>query len=97
MGWIFINHVIFCADWISKIATTAWNSFNIRPYGKVSNGSFLETTNMIEPKLYMDDLLQEEFQDSKNVIRSRKSKKDRRHNGQKKKDKQRSTKHNTEN
>ena len=97
MGWIFINHVIFCADLISKIATTAWNSFNIRPYGKVSNGSFLETTNMIEPKLYMDDLLQEEFEDSKNVIRSRKSKKDRRHNGQKKKDKQRSTKHNTEN
>ena len=85
MGWIFINHVIFCADWISKIATTAWNSFNIRPYGKVSNDS-LETTNMIEPKLYMDDLLQEEFEDTKNVIRSRKSKKDRWHNGQKKKD-----------
>jgi hypothetical protein len=41
---------------------------------------------MIEPKLYMDDLLQEEFEDTKNVIRSRKSKKDRWHNGQKKKD-----------
>jgi hypothetical protein len=33
------------------------------------------------------------FEDSKGVIRSRKSKKDRQHNGQKKKDKQRSTKH----
>jgi len=39
--------------------------------------------------------LKEEFEDTKGVIRIRKSKKDRRHNGQKKngqKDKQRSTK-----
>ena len=41
-------------------------------------------------------LLQEEFEDTKGVIRICKSKKDRQHNGQKKKvqkDKQRSTKH----
>jgi len=35
----------------------------------------------------------EKFEDTKGVIRIRKSKKDRQHNGQKKKDKQRSTKH----
>jgi hypothetical protein len=35
---------------------------------------------------------QEKFEDTKGVIRSRKSKTDRQHNGQKKKDKQRSTK-----
>ena len=42
----------------------------------------------------------EEFEDTKGVIRSRKSKTDRQYNGQKKKrqkDKQRSTKHYTEN
>jgi hypothetical protein len=39
----------------------------------------------------------EKFEDIKGVIRSRKSKKDRQYNGQKKKDKQRSTKHYTEN
>ena len=37
--------------------------------------------------------LKEEFEDTKGVIRFRKLKKDRQHNGQKKKDKQRSTKH----
>ena len=37
--------------------------------------------------------LEEEFEDTKGVIRIRKSKKDRQHNGQKKKNKQRSTKH----
>jgi len=37
--------------------------------------------------------LQEEFEDTKGPIRIRKSKKDRQHNGQKKKDKQRFTKH----
>ena len=36
---------------------------------------------------------QEEFEDTKGVIRICKSKKDRQHNGQKKKDTQRSTKH----
>ena len=35
----------------------------------------------------------EEFEDTKEVIRIRKSKKNRQHNGQKKKDKQRATKH----
>jgi hypothetical protein len=43
-------------------------------------------------KLYNDILLQEEFKDTKGVTRSRKSK-NRQHNGQEKKDKQRSTKH----
>jgi peptidyl-tRNA hydrolase len=37
----------------------------------------------------------EEFEDTKGVIRIPKSKKNRQHNGQKKKDKQRSTKHYT--
>jgi hypothetical protein len=36
---------------------------------------------------------EEEFEDTKEVIRIRKSKKNRQHNGQKKKGKQRSTKH----
>ena len=36
---------------------------------------------------------QKEFEDTKEVIRICKSKKDRQHNGQKKKDKKRSTKH----
>jgi hypothetical protein len=34
------------------------------------------------------ELMQEEFEDTKVVIRIRKSKKDRQHNGQKKKDRQ---------
>ena len=37
--------------------------------------------------------LKEELEDTKGVIRFRKLKKDRQHNGQKKKDKQRSTKY----
>jgi hypothetical protein len=37
--------------------------------------------------------MQEEFEDTKGVIRIHKSKNDRQHNDQKKKDKQRSTKH----
>jgi hypothetical protein len=39
------------------------------------------------------DCFKEEFEDTKGVIRIRKAKKDRQHNGQNKKDKQRSTKH----
>ena len=38
-------------------------------------------------------LQEEEFEETKGVIRIRKSKKDRQHNGQKEKGKQRSTKH----
>ena len=38
-------------------------------------------------------MLYKELEDTKGVIRIRISKKDRQHNGQKKKDKQRSTKH----
>ena len=40
---------------------------------------------------YINNLQYEEFEDNKEVIRIRKSKKNRQHNGQK--DKQRSTKH----
>ena len=40
----------------------------------------------------MLNLIKEEFEDTKEIIRIRKSKKDRQHNGQKKKDKQRSKK-----
>jgi peptidyl-tRNA hydrolase len=39
--------------------------------------------------------VQEEFEDTKGVIRICKSKKDRQHNGQKEMDEQRSTKHYT--
>jgi hypothetical protein len=42
-------------------------------------------------------IIQEVFEDTKGVIRIRKSEKDRQHNGKKKKVKQRSTKHYTEN
>jgi hypothetical protein len=41
----------------------------------------------------MLNLIKEEFEDTKEIIRIRKSKKDRQHNGYKKKEKQRSTKH----
>ena len=41
---------------------------------------------------YQTRLIQEQFKDTKGVIRIRKPK-DRQHNGQRKKDKQRSTKH----
>ena len=46
---------------------------------------------------YKIDGMQEEFEDTKGIIRISKSKKDRQYNGQKKKDKQRSTKHFTVN
>jgi hypothetical protein len=39
------------------------------------------------------NVIQEDFEDTKEVIRIRKSKKDRQYNGQQKKDKQWSTKH----
>jgi len=42
------------------------------------------------------DFMKEKFEDTKGVIGSHKLKKDRENNGQKKKDKQRSTKHYTE-
>ena len=48
---------------------------------------------MLLGKLYNDILLQEEIEDTKGVIRIRKSKKNRQHNDQEKKDKQLSTKH----
>jgi hypothetical protein len=43
--------------------------------------------------MLLESFLQEMFEDTKGVIRIRKSKKDSNHNGQRKKDKQRSTKH----
>jgi hypothetical protein len=42
-------------------------------------------------------MLKEKHEDSKEIVRSRKSKKGRQHTGQKKKDKQWSTKHYIEN
>ena len=48
------------------------------------------------PKVRIFIIIQDEFEDTKGVIRTRKPKKIRQHNGQKKtvqKDKQRSTKH----
>ena len=44
---------------------------------------------------HSDIIIQEEFEDTKELIRIRKSKKDRQHNGQKKNDKQRYTKYST--
>jgi hypothetical protein len=41
------------------------------------------------------NICQEEFEDTKGIIKIRKSKEDRQPNGQKKKEKQRSTKHYT--
>ena len=48
-------------------------------------------------KHHIVSLIREEFKDTKEVIRIHKSKKHSQYNGQKKKDKQRSTKHYTEN
>ena len=45
--------------------------------------------------LYAVNAQKEELEDTKGVIRIRKQKNDRQHNGQKKKDKQQSTKHYT--
>jgi hypothetical protein len=46
--------------------------------------------------MYIESMqMYEEFEDTKRVIRIRNSKKDRQHNGQKKKDKQRSIKYYT--
>jgi len=69
---------------------------NWRPY-------FLQFTHFANryrwsPKQRLDKLIEcsiEEFEDTKGVVRIRKSKKDRQHNGKKKKDKQRSTKYYT--
>ena len=52
--------------------------------------------DLLMPQNVFDHLLtstKEEFEDTEGVIRIRKSKENRQHNGQKKKDKQRSTKH----
>jgi hypothetical protein len=62
---------------------------------------FLNVTNVCAPSIYRFWLsfpyLQEEFEDTKGVMRICNLKKDRQHNGQIKKYKQRSTKHYTEN
>jgi hypothetical protein len=51
------------------------------------------TPTSVQNHCYFED----EFEDTKEVIRNRKWKTDRQHNGQKKKDKHRSTKHYAEN
>jgi hypothetical protein len=38
----------------SKMAATAGNRLTLDPVGKCSNAFFLETTNMIKAKLYMN-------------------------------------------
>jgi hypothetical protein len=53
--------------------------------------NYLWYVNIIKCQFYIW-FNKEEFEDTKGAIRIRKSKKDRQHNGQKKKDKQRSTK-----
>jgi hypothetical protein len=40
------------------MAVTIGFSFDIEPYGKMNKNFFLGTTNMYEPKLYMNGLLQ---------------------------------------
>ena len=52
-------------------------------------------TNIMQQYLIMEGLNSEVWRYQREVIRSRKSKKDRQHNGQKKEDKQRSTKYYT--
>ena len=52
-------------------------------------------TNIMQQYLIMEGLNSEVWRYQREVIRSRKSKKNRQHNGQKKKDKQRSTKYYT--
>ena len=47
----------------------------------------------LNKNIVQEHMLEEEFEDTKGVIRIRISKKNRQHNGQKQKDKQRSTKH----
>ena len=46
---------IFCVDQESKMAT-ATTVFDIGPYGKIDKSYFLESTNMIQSKLYMSSL-----------------------------------------
>lgn len=46
---------IFCVDQESKMAT-ATAVFDIGTYGKIDKSYFLESTNMIQSKLYMSSL-----------------------------------------
>ena len=45
---------VFYADRKSKMAITAGHRLTLYPMGKCSNAFFLETTNMIKDKLYMN-------------------------------------------
>jgi hypothetical protein len=45
---------VFYADRKSKMAATAGHRLTLDPMGKCSNAFFLETTNMIKAKLYMN-------------------------------------------
>jgi hypothetical protein len=81
-----------------------YNCFGTSKRGKIWTGVehvlLKRTTNVFSQTYCYSEkkLLKEEFEDTKGVIRIRKSMKNRQHNDQKKKgrkDKQRSTKHNT--
>ena len=42
-------------DWKTKMATAIGQSFNIRPYWKMNKYFFLETSNLIKIKFYMNN------------------------------------------
>jgi hypothetical protein len=50
----FEHFPVFYADRKSKMAATAGHRLTLDPMGKCSNAFFLETTNMIKAKLYMN-------------------------------------------
>jgi hypothetical protein len=54
IGMSFTKFLFFYADRKSKMATTAGHRLTLDPMGKCSNAYFLETTNMIKAKLYMN-------------------------------------------
>ena len=87
-----LNPVIFNYKCLSKYRT--WISTGIFHYLGVFVSSYLRNIHKT-PKPEEIHQNPEEFEDTKGVIKIRKSKKYRQHNGQKKKDKQRSTKHYT--
>ena len=54
IGWSSTKVLFFYADRKSKMAATAGHSITLDPMGKCSNAFFLETTNMIKAKLYVN-------------------------------------------
>jgi hypothetical protein len=54
IGISFTNFLFFMPIGKSKMAATAGHRLTLDPMGKCSNAFFLETTNMIKAKLYMN-------------------------------------------